>query len=142
MAPKVKVSPRDDGADITINGYIIEITVKPIETLPEKPETPHPIQLTGTTTGVPIETPPEEPEAQTHPDTTIEDLKLDLGPYLEDLYVTEDQEHIVVTPKRYLGRKKFNSIASIVRQMDGSYVSSGKKSRFLIPRKKQQQPDT
>ena len=38
MAPKVKVSPGDDGVDITINGYIIEITVKPYEALPEATE--------------------------------------------------------------------------------------------------------
>ena len=55
MAPKVKVSPRDDGADITINGYIIEITVKRIEALPDVPEAPtHPLQLTGTATGGPL----------------------------------------------------------------------------------------
>lgn len=140
MAPKVKVSPRDDGADITINGYMIEITVKPFETLPVVPEAPtHPIQVTGTTTGDPVEALSGEPEAQAHPDTIIEGLKLDLYSYIEDLNVTEEQEYIVVTPKRYLGRKKFNSIASIIQEMGGHYVSAGKMSRFLVPKKKQEQ---
>ena len=140
MAPKVKVSPRDDGADITINGYIIEITVKPFETLPDVPEAPtSPTQLTGTATGEPVEALSGEPEAQAHPGTVIEGLKLDLYHYIEDLNVTEEQDHIVVTPKGYLGRKKFNSIASIIRQMDGKYVSDGRMSRFLVPKKKQEQ---
>ena len=139
MAPRVKVSPRKDGADITIDGYIIEITVKPFETLPDVPEAPtHPIQVTGTTTGEPVEAPPGETEAQAHPDTIIEGLKLDLYYYLEDLSITEEQEYIVVTPKGYLGRKKFNSIASIIQEMGGHYVSAGKMSRFLVPKKKQE----
>jgi len=138
MAPRVKVSPRDDGADITIDGYIIEITVKPIETLPGVPEAPsHPTQVTGAAAGEPVEAPPGEPEA--HPDTVIEGLKLDLYHYIGDLNVTEEQEYIVVTPKGYLGRKKFNSVSSIIQGMGGHYVSAGKMSRFLVPKKRQEQ---
>ena len=139
MAPKVKVSPRDDGADITIDGYIIEITVKPIETHPQEPEPPtHPTQLTGAAAEEPVEAPPGWPEAQAHPETIIEGLKLDLNSYIEDLNITEEQDYIVVAPKGYLGRKKFNSIVSIIRQMGGHYVSANKMSRFLVPKKQEQ----
>ena len=90
MAPKVKVSPREDGADITIDGYIIEINIKPIETLPQEPEPPtQPTQLT-IAAEAPNEAPPGPPEAQTHPHATIEGLKLDLDPYIDDLTITEE----------------------------------------------------
>ena len=136
MAPRVKVSLRDDGADITIDGYIIVITVKPIETLPQAPEpSPHPAQLTVAAGEEPAEVPPGELEAQAHPDAILEGLKLDLDPYIDDLNITEEQDSIVVAPKGYLGRKKFNSIASIIRQMGGQYVSADKMSRFLVPKK-------
>ena len=137
MAPKVKVSPREDGADITIDGYIIEITVKPIETLPPEPEPPtHPNQLTRADAEAPVKAPPGGPEAQARPDATIEGLKLDLNPYIEDLNITEDQDYIVVAPRGYLGRKKFSSISSIIRQMGGHYVSADKMSRFLVPKRR------
>ena len=136
MAPRVKVSPREDGADITIDGYIIEITVKPIEVLPQEPEPPtHPTQLTGAAAEEPLEAPPGEPEAQAHPDAIIEGLKLDLNPYIDDLNITEEQDYIVVAPRGYLGRKKFNSISSIIKQMGGHYVSADKMSRFLVPKR-------
>ena len=129
MAPRVKVSPRDDGADITVDGYIIEITIKPVETPPQAPESsPHPAHLTVAA---------EEP-AEPHIDTIIEGLRLDLAPYIQDLSITEEEGHIVVTPKGYLGRKKFNPIASIIRQMGGHYVSADKMSRFLIPVRKEE----
>ena len=133
MAPRVKVSPRDDGADITIDGIVIEITVKPIETQPRAPETqPHPDQLTLDAAEEPAEAPYGGFEAQ-DPETVIEGLRLDLDPYMDDLNITEEDGYVVVAPKGYLGRKKFNSIASIIRQMGGHYVSADKMSRFIVP---------
>jgi len=38
-------------------------------------------------------------------------------------------------PKRYLGRKRFSEIAELMRELGGNYVSAGKESKFLIPKR-------
>lgn len=49
--------------------------------------------------------------------------------------VTED--HIIVKPRGYLGTDTFAKIASIVRdQLGGEYVSAGKDSHFIVPRRR------
>jgi hypothetical protein len=41
-----------------------------------------------------------------------------------------------VKPRQFLGSDNFAKIASIVREMDGDYVSAGKQSHFRIPKGK------
>ena len=108
--PKIKVTPKEDGAVITVDGFDIEITIKPSEEVTFEPP-------------VPIK-----------PGITVELVKKDLDPYLEDLDITEDDENIVVMPKRYLGRDKFAPLADLIRELGGSYVSAGRESKFLIPK--------
>ncbi len=68
------------------------------------------------------------------PGLTVELVKKDLDPYLEDLDITEDDENIVVMSKRYLGRDKFAPLADLIRELGGSYVSAGRESKPLIPK--------
>ena len=110
LDPKIKVTPKEDGAVITVGGFDVVITIKPSEKVPTKPP-------------VPIK-----------PSITVELVKKDLDSYLEDLDITEDDENIVVMPKRYLGRDKFTPIADLIRELGGSYVSAGRGSKFLIPK--------
>jgi len=127
MSSKIKVTPRSNGAIITINGLDIEITVKPSEIPPEEREAPVPQSIMAEST--------VKPAAITPSRITVESIKRDLSTYLKDLDISEDAEKVVVTPKRYLGRKKFVSISSLVEEVGGTYVSAGKRSRFLIVKK-------
>jgi len=108
--PKIKVTPKEDGAVITVDGFDIVITIKPSEEIP-------------------IELP-----VLIKPSLTVELVKKDLDLYLEDIDITEDDENMVVMPKRYLGRDKFAPLAEIIRDLGGSYVSAGRESKFLIPK--------
>ena len=107
MSSKVKVTPTQDGAVITVDGLDITITVKPSSAIPEAPAPPRII---------------------------VESVRSRLAEYLEDINVSEEAEGIVVKPTGYLGRDKFASIAAIVRELGGNYVSAGRESRFVIPK--------
>ena len=48
----------------------------------------------------------------------------------------EKGEHIIVKPRQFLGSENFARIASIVREMDGEYISAGKNSHFRISKKR------
>ena len=109
--PKITVNPKKDGAIITVESLEIEITVRPQWKTPE-----HHI-----TVG--------------EPEQTIESLRRDLEPYMKDLEIIETVDGITVKPKRFLGRD-FSPIAEILEYYGGSYISSGRESRFTIPLKK------
>jgi len=108
--PKITVSPKIDGVVITVEGFEIEVTVRPqwktLGSNASMGEQGQPLEL----------------------------LRRDLGPYLKDLEITETVDGIIVKPKRFLGRD-FSPIAEIVEYYGGSYVSSGRESRFIIPLK-------
>lgn len=108
----MKVTPKEDGAFISINGFDITIIVKPSAT--------------------PIE---EAPTIPAPPRITVESVRSRLSEHIEELEVSEEVEGIVVRPRSYLGRDKFASIAVIIKELGGSYISAGKESRFLIPKK-------
>lgn len=103
MDEKVKVTPKEDGAVISVDGYDVIVTVKPAEAVA--------------------------------PRFTIESVRLRLAEHVEELELNEEAEGVVVRPKGFLGRDKFASIAAIVDEMGGRYISAGKESRFLIPKK-------
>ena len=42
---------------------------------------------------------------------------------------------IVVKPRGYLGNENFKQVAEIIRDAGGEYVSAGKESHFLIPKR-------
>ena len=128
MSSKIKVTPKSNGAILTINGLDIEITVKPSDVPPEEHEEPVPPSSMAESTVEPAATPLLR--------ITVESIKRDLSAYLKDLDISEDEEKVVVTPKRYLGHKKFVSISSLVEEVGGTYVSAGKRSRFLIEKKR------
>jgi hypothetical protein len=128
MSSKMKVTSKSNGAIITINGLDIEITIKPSKVSPDEREAPVPPRST-------VE-PTVKPSAATQMSVTVESIKRDLSAYLKDLDISEDDEKVVVAPKRYLGHKKFVSISSLVEEVGGTYVSAGKRSRFLIEKKR------
>lgn len=67
---------------------------------------------------------------------SIEDIKMMFPEDLENLLSFEDKEdYIKVRPRQFLGSDNFAKIASIVRGMDGDYISAGKQSHFRIPKK-------
>jgi hypothetical protein len=124
MPPTIKVTPRSDGVIITVNGLDIEVTVRPSEVSTDGCEASAPQRRVVESKGEPIASPPSK--------ITVESIKRDLNAYLRDLDFWEDDEKVVVTPKRFLGHKKFVSISSLVEEVGGIYVSSGRKSHFLI----------
>ena len=115
--PKITVSPKSDGVVITVEGLEIEVTVRPLwKTL-------------------------ESNASMGEQGQHLELLRRDLGPYLKDLEITETVDGVIVKPKRFLGRD-FSPIAEIVEYYGGSYVSSGRESRFIIPLKETSENDS
>jgi len=55
----------------------------------------------------------------------------------EVLSFEETEERIFVKPVKFLGTEKFRRIVEIVKKFGGEYVSAGKDSYFMIPKKLQ-----
>ena len=110
MNSKVKVTAKENGAIISVNGFDITITVKPSTA------------------------PPKEVPIQIRPRITVESVKTKLTEHLKELDIIEEAEGIVVRPKGFLGRDRFASIATLIEEIGGKYISAGKESRFLISR--------
>jgi hypothetical protein len=55
---------------------------------------------------------------------------------LEDLLdFEEEDDYVIIKPRRFLGSDNFSKIASSVRGMGGDYISAGKASHFRVPKK-------
>ena len=52
----------------------------------------------------------------------------------EMLTFEETEDHVVITPRGFLGSDNFARIASIVRSLGGEYISAGKNSHFKVPK--------
>jgi len=53
---------------------------------------------------------------------------------LEEMLMFESKDgNVIIRPRQYLGSDSFSKIASIVREVNGEYVSAGKDSHFRIP---------
>jgi len=115
MSARVRVTPTEDGAVISVDGVEITVVVKAKESVST---------LAATT---PVAQRDEEQRI------TVELVRGRLAAFLPDLTVTDEAEGILVKPTGYLGRDKFTSIASAVRELGGRYVSAGRDSRFVIP---------
>jgi len=75
--------------------------------------------------------------ADTQPKRTLltQDAKNLFPKELEDLLnFEENQTHIIMKTKRFLGSEDFAKIAAIVRAAKGEYISAGKDSHFKIPK--------
>ena len=63
----------------------------------------------------------------------IEDVKEAFSSELRDMLLFEKTgNYIIVKPKRFLGSDNFARIASIVRELEGEYISAGRNSHFKI----------
>ena len=70
-------------------------------------------------------------------ETSMEDVKMMFPEDLENMLSFEEKEdYVKVKPRQFLGSDNFAKIASIIREMDGDYVSAGKQSHFRIPKGK------
>ena len=68
--------------------------------------------------------------------TAIEDVRLVFPKALQNLLTFEEKSgHIIIKPKQFLGSENFAKIASLVRGLDGEYISEGKNSHFRLPKK-------
>ena len=68
---------------------------------------------------------------------SIEGIKMMFPEDLKKLLSFEEKEdYIIIKPLQFLGSENFAKIASVVRDIDGDYVSAGKASHFRIPRKR------
>ncbi len=65
---------------------------------------------------------------------SIETAMSRLSEHLGDLGIKKEPKGITIKPVGYLCQDKLASIANITREISGNHISSGKKSRFLIPR--------
>ena len=109
MSLEIRITPKKDGAIINVKDLDITITVTPSEVAAVTPSPPEP------------------------PPITLDLVRSRLVDYVEDLTIAVRIEGITVSPKAYLGRDKFASIAAIIRDLGGDYISAGKDSRFVIP---------
>jgi hypothetical protein len=112
------VTPREDGAVITVEGFEIEIKVRPQWKLVR------------------------DLVASGELKPTVESLRKDLSPYMKDLDIHVDEDKITVKPRRYLGGD-FPPVTEIVAYYGGSYISEGRNSRFiiLVEEKKEEEPE-
>jgi len=68
--------------------------------------------------------------------TELENLKKHFSKDLISLIrFNEKDTYTMISPLQFLGSDNFAKIASIVREMNGDYVSAGKNSHFRIPKK-------
>jgi hypothetical protein len=65
----------------------------------------------------------------------VNEVKQAFSSQLEGMLTFEERENvIIVRPRRFLGSDNFAKIASVIRELDGEYVSAGKNSHFKVPR--------
>lgn len=50
------------------------------------------------------------------------------------LFFEESGSFVIVKPRRFLGSDNFAKIASVIREIGGEYVSSGRNSHFKVPK--------
>lgn len=74
------------------------------------------------------------------PDAGMVKILVALDEFIKDNAIevngTENTMFYMVRTKKFLGAENFSKIASIVRGLNGEYVSQGKASHFKIPRGK------
>jgi hypothetical protein len=67
---------------------------------------------------------------------SIKDAKQAFSSELGGMLTFEENEnYIIVRPRRFLGSDNFAKVASVVRNLGGEYISAGKSSHFKVPKK-------
>ena len=51
------------------------------------------------------------------------------------LNFTEEEDHIKIQPRQFLGSDNFAKVASVIRAAGGDYISAGKESHFRVSKK-------
>lgn len=90
--------------------------------------------LVGQVRDRPSSTPLPPPE-QESTESDINRLKAIFPSDLKGLIAFSDEgAEIKIKPRQFLGSENFAKIASIVREVGGTYVSAGKESHFKVPK--------
>ena len=83
----------------------------------------------------PLTATPTIPPAPTEGIRSVEDVRESFSSDLEEMLTFEETgDHVMITPRRFLGSDNFARIASIVRSLGGEYISAGKNSHFKVPK--------
>ena len=83
----------------------------------------------------PLAATPTIPPAPAKEIRSVEDVRESFSSDLEEMLTFEETgEHVMITPRRFLGSDNFARIASVVRSLDGEYISAGKNSHFKVPK--------
>lgn len=82
----------------------------------------------------PKTTSPKENVAQKEPEASaVEKIKMAFPEDLEVLLNFEEKgDHVVIKPRQFLGSENFAKIASVVRGLNGEYISAGRDSHFRV----------
>ena len=86
---------------------------------------------------------PEAPQVQVggervrvrKPEVEVPDVAGALGDLAGYVSIEDAGSHIVLTPKQYLGSEVFVKISRVVEGFGGEYLSDGKKSRWIMPKR-------
>jgi len=111
----------------------ISVTTRPELKQYEEAESSEPYKNIG---DIPL--PQPEPETSTPEVKPTSDLELIKGSFPNNLaelliFTFESELGLIkVKPRQFLGSDNFAKIASIVRELDGEYISAGKESHFRI----------
>ena len=66
---------------------------------------------------------------------SVKEVRESFSSDLEEMLTFEETEdHVMITPRGFLGSDNFARIASIVRSLGGEYISAGKNSHFKVPK--------
>ncbi len=83
--------------------------------------------------------PPTQTEKPTPPKPAKISIEDACGLFPKDiesnLEFSEDEDYIIIRPRKYLGTESFAKIASIVRNAGGEYISAGRDSHFRLAKK-------
>jgi len=83
----------------------------------------------------PLTATPTIPPAPRKGIRSVEDVRESFSSDLEEMLTFEETgDHVMITPRRFLGSDNFARIASIVRSLGGEYISAGKNSHFKVPK--------
>ena len=66
----------------------------------------------------------------------VERVQNAFPPELKAMLSFEDSGgYVIVKPRRFLGSENFAKVASIIREIGGEYISSGRESHFRVKKK-------
>jgi hypothetical protein len=84
--------------------------------------------------GKPVEAKPKPQEPKEKPEAPLEIEQCFPMELAEFLNFEDKGTHIEISPKQFLGSDNFARVLTIVKELQGEYVSAGKNSHFKIPK--------